>query len=169
METVPEPPTATRDQLGGLVGYQLRRASAAMMADFSSELSSAALRPVQFAILSLIAENDGTSQTELCRELSVQKANMVPLIAELERRGLLARKPAPLDRRVQLLTLTDKAEHELPAWRALVACHEERFFGALSAAERATLLKLLRKLWAENAGSFALRTAGDARLLTETG
>lgn len=147
--------SSARGQLGGLLGYHLRRASAAMMADFSSELGSVALRPVQFAILSLIADNDGTSQTELCRELNVQKANMVPLIAELERRGLLARKPAPFDRRVQMLTLTAKAERELPDWRALVAAHEKRFFGPLSAADRSLLLKLLRKLWAGEAGSIA--------------
>jgi DNA-binding MarR family transcriptional regulator len=147
--------SSTRGQLGGLLGYHLRRASAAMMADFASELSSVSLRPVQFAILSLIADNDGTSQTELCRELNVQKANMVPLIAELERRDLLARKQAPLDRRVQMLTLTAKAERELPDWRALVAAHEKRFFGSLSASERSALQKLLRKLWAEEAGGFA--------------
>jgi DNA-binding MarR family transcriptional regulator len=140
--------SSARGQLGGLVGYHLRRASAAMMADFSGELAGVALRPVQFAILSLVADNDGTSQTELCRELNVQKANMAPLIAELERRGLLARKPAPLDRRVQMLTLTAKAERELPDWRALVAVHEERFLEPLTASERALLLKLLRKLWA---------------------
>lgn len=136
-----------------------------MMADFSSELSSVALRPVQFAILSLVADNDGTSQTELCRELKVQKANMVPLIAELERRDLLARKQAPLDRRVQMLTLTARAERELPGWRALVAAHEKRFFGPLSGSERGLLLKLLRKLWADEAGGFA---PAD-RILTRTG
>jgi len=134
--------------LGGLLGYHLRRASAAVMTDFSNELSGVALRPVQFAILSLIADNDGTSQTELCRELNVQKTNMVPLVAELERRGLLARKAAPSDRRVQLLTLTGRAHREMPAWRALVARHEERFFGPLTAPERAQLLTLLDKLWA---------------------
>jgi DNA-binding MarR family transcriptional regulator len=148
MEAPPETPLATPGQLDGLLGYHLRRASAAMMADFSSELSSVQLRPVQFAILAQIADNDGTSQRELCRELSVQKANMVPLIAELERRGLIAREPAPFDRRVQMLTLTPATIRDMPAWRALAAHHEERFFGVLSGSERALMLKLLRKLWA---------------------
>ncbi len=144
--------SSKRGRLGGLLGYHLRRASAAMMTDFTGEFSGVALRPVQFAILALIADNDGTSQTELCRELNVQKANMVPLIAELERRGLLTRKPATSDRRVQLLTLTEQGEREMPAWRALVARHEARFFGPLSAAERAVLLRLLSTLWAEEDG-----------------
>jgi DNA-binding MarR family transcriptional regulator len=139
--------SSKRGRLGGLLGYNLRRASAAMMTDFSAEFSGVALRPVQFAILTMIADNEGTSQTELCRELNVQKANMVPLVAELERRGLLTRKPATRDRRVHLLTLTAQAEREMPAWRALVTAHEERFFGPLSATERAQLLNLLSKLW----------------------
>lgn len=147
--------SSKRGRLGGLLGYHLRRASAAAMSDFASEFSHVALRPVQFGILALIADNEDTSQTELCRELNVQKTNMAPLIAELERRGLLTRKPATRDRRVQLLTLTDKAEREMPAWRALVARHEERFFGPLSAAERAVLLKLLSKLWAAEDGGAA--------------
>lgn len=139
--------SSTRGQLDGLLGYQLRRASAAMAADFAGELGSVQLRPVQFAILSLVADNDGISQSQLCRELSVRKANMVPLVSELERRGLLARTAAPGDRRVHLLTLTALAQSQLPAWRKLVARHETRFFGALTAGERDVMTRLLRKLW----------------------
>ena len=140
--------SSNRGQLGGLLGYHLRRASAAMMADIVTELGAVSLRPIQFTILSLIADNEGVSQTDLCRELAVQKANMVPLIAELERRGLLDRKPAPGDRRKQILTVTAEARRQLPAWRKLIEKHEARFFGALSAGERAEMLRLLRKLWA---------------------
>ena len=141
--------SSTRGQLGSLLGYHLRRASTAMMSDLSTELGAAALRPVQFAILSLVADNDGISQTALCRALSVQKANMVPLIAELERGGLLARRPADWDRRVQLLRLTEEAEARLPGWRKLVAKHEARFFKPLTAAERGEMSRMLRKLWVE--------------------
>jgi DNA-binding MarR family transcriptional regulator len=140
--------SSSQGQLGGLLGYHLRRASAAMMADFSAQLSAVALRPVQFAILSLIADNDGITQTELCHELAVRKANMAPLIAELDRGGLLTRKPAPDDRRVQLLALTPKADAQLPAWRKLVDEQERRFLGGLSAPEHAETIRLLRKLWA---------------------
>lgn len=145
-----ETANSMRGQLGGLLGYHLRRASTAMMSDLSAELGAAALRPVQFAILALVADGDGISQTDLCRALSVQKANMVPLIAELERRGLLARQPADWDRRVQLLRLTKEAEAQLPAWRKLVAKHEARFFKPLTAAERGEMTRMLRKLWVED-------------------
>lgn len=144
---VPRTRSSTRGQLDGLLGYQLRRASAAMTADFTNELGAVKLRPVQFAILSLVADNQWISQSQLCRELSVQKANMAPLVSELERRGLLAREPAPRDRRVQMLTLTGESERQLPIWRKLVAKHEARFFGALTANERDDMIRLLRKLW----------------------
>ena len=148
---VPRTRSSTRGQLDGLLGYQLRRASAAMTADFTTELGAVQLRPVQFAILSLVEDNEGISQSHLCRELSVQKANMAPLVSELERRGLLAREPAPRDRRVHMLTLTAESKRQLPVWRKLVAKHEARFFGALSASERGDMTRLLKKLWAAEA------------------
>ena len=138
---------STRDFMSGLLGYQLRRASAAMMADLAAALSPLQLRPVQFTILSLVADNNGISQTELCRALAIRKANMVPLIAELDRRGLLTRKLAPQDRRVHMLRLTPRAELELPAWRELVEAHERGFFNRLNADERESLRRLLRGLW----------------------
>ena len=143
-------PNSTRGQLDKLLGYQLRRASAAAAADFASELGAVQLRPVQFAILALVADNEGISQSELCRALSVQKANMAPLVSELEGRGLLGRKPAPSDRRVQMLTLTAEGERQLPVWRRLVARHERRFFGSLTAGECDVLARALRKLWASS-------------------
>jgi len=145
--------STTRGRLDDLLGYQLRRASAAMTADFASELGAVRLRPVQFAILSLVADNNGISQSELCRELSVRKANMAPLIAEMESRNLLARRPAPWDRRVQMLALTKEGERQLPAWRKLIAKHEMRFFGPLTSGERGQLTRLLRKLWSNGAGT----------------
>jgi DNA-binding MarR family transcriptional regulator len=138
---------STRDFMSGLLGYQLRRASAAMMADLAAVLSPLQLRPVQFTILSLVADNSGISQTELCRALAIRKANMVPLIAELDGRGLLTRKLAPQDRRVHMLNLTPRAEVELPVWRELVEAHERRFFNRLNADERESLHRLLRGLW----------------------
>lgn len=138
---------STRAYLDGLLGYQLRRASAAMMADFAREFAPVEIRPVQFAVLSLIADNKGISQRELCRRLSVQKANMAPLVSELEGRGLIARDPALSDRRIHMLSLTAKGKRLLPVWRKLVARHEEAFSKALSASERDDLTRLLRKLW----------------------
>lgn len=133
--------------LDALVGYQLRRASAVFMTDFVEAFADVGLRPAQYAILLLVEAHPGISQTELSRRLAVKKANMAPLIVELERRGLTVRAGDPADRRVQLLSLTPAAGNLLRDWRARVTAHEAALLAQLSPGERATLLGLLGRLW----------------------
>ena len=131
----------------GLIGYQLRRASAAFMADFIGALGDAQLRPTQYAILSLIGDNPAVSQSALSRALAIKKANLVALIAELERRNLVVRTTDAVDRRVQALSLTADGCALLADWRAKVAAHERAMLHGFSDAERDTLLALLTRLW----------------------
>lgn len=132
--------------LDQLAGFQLRLASAAMMNDLVETLAEVSLRPVQFAILVLVGENPDISQTELCARLSIKKANIVPLVAGLEARGLLQRAPDARDRRIQKLRLTVKAKTAMPGWKKRVAAHDDRMLHRLSARERTQLLTLLAKL-----------------------
>jgi DNA-binding MarR family transcriptional regulator len=138
------------ERLDTLLGYNLRRASAFALNDFVVEFSDLGLRPVSYGMLSTIAEQPGISATELCRILGMKRANMAPLITELEEQGLIARVAHEEDRRVQLLFLTPRAEAEMPRIRARIRQHENRFLHRLSRAERGVLLDLLRRIWAED-------------------
>lgn len=133
-------------RLDRLMGYQLRRASALFMGGFADLFRDVPLRPAQFAILSLIEETPGISPSELSRLLAIKKTNMVPLLVELEHRGLLKRAPAAHDRRVQLLSLAPGATRQLAAWRKQIHAHEEAMMRHLTPAERETLFELLGKL-----------------------
>jgi DNA-binding MarR family transcriptional regulator len=135
------------DALEAMIGYNLRRASAFALNDFAVELSDAGLRPVTYAMLALIEERPGIRAAELCRILGIKSANMVALIAELEERGLVERDEHAGDRRVQILCLTQGAKDAMPAWRRRVGMHEDRFLHRLTTKERATLLRLLRRIW----------------------
>lgn len=140
---------APEDRLDAQVGYNLRRASALALNDFTVELADAALRPVTYGMLALIDERPGISAAELCRLLGMKSANMAPLLAELEERGLVERDEHAQDRRMQVLALTRAAKKAMPAWRRQVRRHEDRFLQRLTKKERATLLRLLRLIWAE--------------------
>jgi len=139
------------DALDAQVGYNLRRASALALNDFTIEMADAALRPVTYAMLALIDERPGMRAAELCRLLGMKSANMAPLIAELEERGLIDRDDHAEDKRVRVLALTAAARAAMPAWRLKVRRHEDRFLQRLSKKERATLLRLLRLIWADEA------------------
>jgi DNA-binding MarR family transcriptional regulator len=133
--------------LDAQIGYQLRRASAFALNDFAIEFSDTSLRPVTYGMLALIDENPGIRAAELCRILGMKSANMVPLLTELEERGLVERDEHAEDKRVQVLHLTKAARQAMPAWRQRVRRHENRFLQRLSRKERATLLRLLRRVW----------------------
>jgi DNA-binding MarR family transcriptional regulator len=79
----------------------------------------------------------------------MKSANIAPLLAELEERGLIERDDHAEDRRVQELSLTEAARDAMPAWRGQVRRHEDRFLHRLTSKERATLLRLLRLIWVD--------------------
>lgn len=50
---------------------------------------------------------EGTRATELARRVAISKQSIGELIAQLEARGLIARRPDPADRRAKIICFTD--------------------------------------------------------------
>jgi DNA-binding MarR family transcriptional regulator len=95
------------------IGYALRRAQGAVYADLNDALARISLRPLQFTLLVMVAENPGASQSGVCEALGIQKANCVPTMSELERRGFIIRKKSATDARSYELHLTNKGKRIL--------------------------------------------------------
>jgi DNA-binding MarR family transcriptional regulator len=101
----------------------------------------------KFDLLSqLDRAGEGLTMGELSRRLMVTNGNVTGLIDRLVTEGLVARQPAPHDRRAQLVRLTPTGKQ---AFDAMIPKHQdfiaERFDG-LSRAELAELHRLLGKL-----------------------
>ena len=92
-------PEVQAEFLNSLAGYRLRQISNAFMSEFAAAMAGTGMRPVQVSILSVADENPGVRQGEIGRALGVARANMAPLMAELEAAGLLERIPDEADRR----------------------------------------------------------------------
>lgn len=135
--------------LDGLVGYHLRRAFTVVGADFTRAVAETEMRQVLFGILSIIARWPGINQGNVGRLLGIQRANMVSLVGELVHRGLVLRETAREDRRAFALSLTPDGEAMVKRCFALIAEHEARLLSDLSAAERAMLIELLRRIEAK--------------------
>jgi DNA-binding MarR family transcriptional regulator len=135
--------------LDRLVGYHLRRASAALGSDFARSVEGTGMRQVLFGILSVISANPGINQATIGRVLGIQRPNMVTLVNELIRRGLVARIVDSDDRRAFVLNLTAAGEAMVAETLARIRVHEERMLAGLSAAERATLNRLLDRIAAK--------------------
>jgi DNA-binding MarR family transcriptional regulator len=128
------------------IGYALRRAQGAVYADLNDALASLELRPVQFTLLLTVAENPGASQSNVCEALGIQKANCVPTMSELERRGLIIRRKSASDARSYELHLTAKGKRVLQRAGEVQSSHEQRLIARIGVDGRDQLLQLLGKL-----------------------
>jgi DNA-binding MarR family transcriptional regulator len=129
-----------------LIGYALRRAQGAVYADLHESLSEIDLRPVEYTLLLMVAENPGASQSGVCEALGIQKANCVPTMSELERRGLIIRRKSASDARSYELHLTAKGKRILQRAGDVQASHERKLIERIGLDGRDQLLELLGKL-----------------------
>lgn len=139
-------PDVRTEFLNNLAGYRLRQVSNAFMSDFAAAMTGTGMRPVQVSILSVVDENPGVRQGEIGRALGVARANMAPLMAELEGMKLLERIPDEADRRAVSVFLTKSGQAMLKNCKARIRAHEHRTLGRLTESERKTLLRLLNKI-----------------------
>ncbi len=140
-------PVIDTSYLESLLGYNARRASLVIIEHFVRGMAEFDLRPVDFSVLSIIHHNPGVTSRQLCSVLSILPPNLVGLIKDLESRGLIERRPHPLDRRAQGLHLTAVGSEWMPKAEDRASELERQAAQALSAAEQAQLIQLLQKLY----------------------
>lgn len=131
--------------LNDRVGYFVRRFQVWIFQDFMRTLKGARIRPAQYSVLVLISANPGLSQSDLADALGIERARMVRLLDELERRSLTTRVPSTRDRRSHALFLTPDGRKNLERIEALVADHESHVVERLGSARRTSLIKMLKE------------------------
>lgn len=134
--------------LENLVGYNARRATLVIMEAFFRQMAVYGLRPVDFSVLSLIAHNPGITSRQLCSTLSIQPPNLVGMVSQLHKRELITRRPHPHDGRAMGLHLTPAGKKLVKQAEVTASELEDQATSGLSAAERRTLMLLLRKIYA---------------------
>ena len=130
---VPDVGEATLGSGCGLLLLRLARASAWRL---SRSLAESGLRWTEFAVLHHLEAQGPASQRELALALRIQPSNIVALLDELERRGLLTRAPDPRDRRRHRVQLTARGLRALTLARESALRAEADVLAPLSPAER---------------------------------
>jgi DNA-binding MarR family transcriptional regulator len=104
------------------------------------------IEPRHFAILASVSRAPGISQQRLGEHLQIPASTMVALVDHLERKGLLSRRHLQDDRRVRALYLTSRGADTVERALDLARRHEASMSVLLDDAERAQLLRSLRKV-----------------------
>lgn len=150
-EELPPPAAGPREvdtgYLRTLVGYNTRRASLEIIELFMQRMAVYDLKVVDFSVLSLVAHNPGITSRQLCTTLNVLPPNLVGLIASLEKRGLIERRPHPSDGRAMGVHLTPAGAELTARAEETAAQLEVDATSRLTAAERRTLIRLLQKIY----------------------
>lgn len=142
-------PRAKLDEGGihDLLGYQLAQAAIVTNADFLREVAKPyQLGQVELTILHLIKQNELVTSSKLARALAISMPAVTVWITRLEQRGLLVRQQNPTDRRSQHFCVTPEGDTLVSRAVASLGQADAQTLGHLSAAERAMLLELLRKV-----------------------
>ena len=129
------------------VGYNARRAALHIIGVFMERMAAYELKVVEFSVLSLLAHNPGPTSRHVCATLSIMPPNLVGLVAALEKRGLLERRPHPSDGRAMGLYLTQNGEALTAEAEQAVAQLEVDATANLTTSERKTLIRLLQKVY----------------------
>ncbi|MEU9064587.1 MarR family transcriptional regulator [Streptomyces sp. NPDC048430] len=118
--TSAELPNTARD---GRLSYAIFQLARAHRGHAAAMLRALNLHPGQELLLMQLYDRDGQTQAELLERAGLDHSTVSKSLRRMQEAGLLAREPAPHDRRVMVVTLTDagRALREPIAgmWRAL--------------------------------------------------
>jgi DNA-binding MarR family transcriptional regulator len=128
------------------VGHCARLVHAAVRPHYQKGMQPFDLKPSEFAVLSLLAENTSLPQKNLSEALKISQPNMAALVDRLEQRSLVVRGMAEDDRRVTTVALTDPGQALYLASQAAVQQLEDEAVAMLTAEEKNQLLQLLAKV-----------------------
>ncbi len=139
--------TGGTEYLETLLGYNASRASHTLVSHFIRGVHSFDLRTVDFSVLSVIGHWPGVTSRQLCQKLNVLPPNMVVLLRELDKRGLIERQPHPTDRRAVGLLLSTSGKALMKKAEKAASAADAQGTAHLSPAERKTLARLLQKVY----------------------
>jgi len=136
LPVVNQPPHRT----GALMDHLARR----IRVRSEAVLTPLGLRPRHLIALTMLREVGGCSQQTLAGRLEMDGTNIVGLLNDLEKIGLVERRRSPEDRRRHVVELTDAGNECLVKAEFALAAVEDEVLGALDGEQREALYELLR-------------------------
>lgn len=132
--------------LSDRLGYLFKRAHHELAGLHEELLAPTGVTAPELSVLLLLDAREPGSQQQAAQRLGVDRTTMVALIDALEGKGLVARRPDPMDRRRNVIVLTATGRETLGRARRASDRAEQRLLAPLDAAEREQLRSLLRRI-----------------------
>jgi DNA-binding MarR family transcriptional regulator len=144
--TKPRAGPVAADKAPWSVGFLLSQVGIYASRQFAERLAEIDLHPPLFRVLNVVDASEGLSQQAIGETIQAPASRMVAIVDELERRGLIERRPHPSDRRIRALFVTAKGRKLLARGRKIAAEHEAELTKGMNKADRERLVALLRQI-----------------------
>ncbi len=143
------PPTVagnTRSSLLDRPGFLIRRLHQIHCSLFLEETRRFNITPVQYSLLTALAERGELDQVGLATEIGLERTSVAEVIQRLEARGLVSRRRSESDRRVKRVRLERKGRALIKRVDEAAQRAHDRTIEALPEPERAALMSQLVRL-----------------------
>lgn len=127
-------------------GFLVRRLHQIHISLFYDEYSEEKITPVQYGLLSILANLPCIDQMTLSAELGIDRTNVGDVVRRLESRGLVLRLSNPDDGRARLVSITKKGLGFLRRTHSAMQHTQDRLLAPLPEQDRLLFLDLLRRL-----------------------
>jgi DNA-binding MarR family transcriptional regulator len=123
--------------------HLLHRAGQCAADMFAAEVRSNGLTPRQFAILMVVAEEEGLTQTDLVERTGIDRSTLADIVARLLGRGLIHRRRAKDDARAYAIKLSPQGARALREAQPGAAAADQKLLASLPPARRQDFLDSL--------------------------
>jgi DNA-binding MarR family transcriptional regulator len=148
-------------RLDDYVPYLLNRAGARIAQAFADEMRGFGTTLQAWRVLAALRDRDDQRVSELAEHTSIEISTLSRVLDGLQKQGLIARRRAPDDGRVVTLHVTAAGRRLTERILPIAERYERIAIAGLSAAETATLKRLLRQLYTNIAALCAGEPAAD--------
>jgi DNA-binding MarR family transcriptional regulator len=131
--------------LDARLGHLIKRAEHSLITAKERLLRLEELSVTQYSALLVLAESPGATGAQVARRCLVTPQSMVPVLASLEDRGFIERRPSTVHAKVYEITLTDKGMDKLKRADLLAGALERRLAVAFNGTEHRQLRDLLER------------------------
>ncbi len=141
-ETTRKSAFALEEDLGWMLGVTFRsyvKAADTVLRDLPGG-------PRGYQVMAAALRDAGGNQGAIAEELGIDRTVLTYLIDDLERLGLVVRRPDPADRRSRILVATDQGRSVLQQRQELLRQAESQLLSTLAPSEAARFKKLLQKV-----------------------
>ncbi|WP_407658481.1 MarR family winged helix-turn-helix transcriptional regulator [Methylobacterium planeticum] len=132
-------------------GFLARRLHQIHVSLFAERCAAFRITPLQYSLLSLLAEIGDADQTTLAHAVALDRTTTTGALKRLAARGYIRRATSDADRRARQCALTDEGRALHAAMEQAARAAHEATVSALSPAERETLVRLMKKVAAVHA------------------